>query len=191
MVKSPENHATEVSRKAIDALEMFGATALNSAEKITTLTMGSARCGFDKQMEGVFALMEARSFRDFIALQNTLSKPVLQNALHYYNDAYIIAHESQQELKRLAENGYSEFVESVNTILEKTAKTAPQGSEVAIAAVKSAMNAANSAYDQMSDNAQKASDITRGSIQASTDVASKAIGSMTENVTEKSMPHKK
>lgn len=191
MATSPENYLADASKTAIDTLETLGTTTLNSAEKITTLNIDTARNGFDQQMEGTAALMGVRNFQDFLALQNTLTKPVLQNAINYYSNAYAIANESQQELQRLAENGYAEFTKSVNSILEKAAKAAPGGSDVAVAAVKSVMNAANSAYDKMSDAAQKASDIAKGSVQASTNATTKIIGKGAEKTSVKPASRKK
>lgn len=179
MAKSPENYIADASNAAIDSLESISNTALDSTEKLAALNISTARTGFDQQLESTVALMQVRNFQDFLALQNTLTQPVLQNAINYYSSAYAIANESQQELKRLAENGYNEFAKSVNSILEKAAKTAPVNSEVAVAAVKSVMDAANKAYDQMNNAAQKATDIAKGSIQASTEATTKAIGKTT------------
>ena len=178
MATNPENHLADASKAALETLETVSQSTLDSAEKLATLNLEAARNGLDQQMEGTSALMQARNFQDFLALQNTLTKPALQNVINYCSSAYAIANESQQELRRLAENGYAEFAKSVNSILDKAAKAAPGSSDVAIAAVKSAMNAANTAYNQMSDAAQKAKEIAEGSAQASANATSKAIGTV-------------
>ncbi|MBS1198774.1 MAG: phasin family protein [Proteobacteria bacterium] len=178
MATTPENYLADASKAALETLETATNSTLDSAEKLATLNLETARSSFDQQMEGTTALMQARNFQDFLALQNTLTKPVLQNAISYCSSAYAIANESQQELRRLAENGYAEFAKSVNSILDKAAKAAPGSSDVAVAAVKSAMNAANTAYNQMNDAAQKAKEIAEGSAQASANATSKAIGAV-------------
>ena len=53
-------------------------------------------------------------------------------------------------------------------LLDKYAKNAPAGSDVAIAAVKSALAAANSAYDSFAKVAKQATEIAEANIAAAT-----------------------
>jgi hypothetical protein len=52
--------------------------------------------------------------------------------------------------------------------LDKFAKNAPAGSDVAVAAVKSALAAANSAYDSLTKVAKQATEIAEANIAAAT-----------------------
>ena len=176
MTKSPENQLANASKTAIDTFQTLSDSTLSSAEKLATLNLGSARSGFDQQMGGIIALMNTRNFQDFIALQNTLTKPVLQNAINYCSKAYAIANESQEQLKTLAENSYEEMSKSVNSLLEQAIKTVPGGSDVATAALKSFMTAANTTYGKINEAARTATEIAHANIQASTHTASKVVG---------------
>lgn len=167
----------EASASTLETIESIGTSTLNNAERLASLNLETVRNGF-QQMEGAVALMQAKNFQDFLALQNTLTKPVLQNAINYYSRAYAIASESQLELRRLAENGYAEFTKSVNSILEKATKESPVGNELAIATVKSVFDAANSAYNTINEAARTATEIAVGSVQASAQASNKAIDSI-------------
>jgi len=178
MTKSSEKDLLdETSKVALETLDTLGNSTLNSAEKFAALNLETARSSFNRQMEGVAALMQAKTFQEFLALQNTLTRPKLQNTINYCTKAYAIANESQQELQRLAENGYSEFAKSVNSILDRTAKAVPAGSP-GIAAAKSALDAAQSAYHRISDSSRQATEIAEASFKVSANATSKAIDAM-------------
>ena len=55
--------------------------------------------------------------------------------------------------------------------MEKAAKNAPAGSDVAVAAVKSALEAANSAFDNMKNVVKQASEMTEANIAKATSAA--------------------
>ncbi len=59
-------------------------------------------------------------------------------------------------------------------VLENLAKNAPAGSDAAVTAMKSALAAANTAYDSMSRVAQQAADVVEGNFAAATNVANSA-----------------
>jgi hypothetical protein len=65
----------------------------------------------------------------------------------------------------------SEFNKQVVTGLDKVVKSAPAGSEVAVAAVKSAISAVNSAYDNMSKTAKQFTEMTQANVEAATNQA--------------------
>lgn len=179
MTKHPDHSLPESSEAALETLNRLGNSTLDSAEKLAALNIETARSGFNRQMERIAALMQAKTFQEFLALQNTLTKPGLQNTINYCSKAYAIANESQQELQRLAESGYSEFAKSVNSILDRAAKTTP-ASGPGIAAAKSALDSAQSTYRRFNDSSRKAAEIAEASFKVSADATSKAIDALSQ-----------
>ena len=59
-------------------------------------------------------------------------------------------------------------------MLEKAAKSAPAGSDVAVAAVQSAIAAATSAFDNMRKSAQQVTALAQNNIAAATSATAKA-----------------
>ena len=55
------------------------------------------------------------------------------------------------------------------SLLDKVSKNAPAGSDVAVAAVKSMLAAANSAYDNMNKVAKQATEIAEANVAAATE----------------------
>jgi hypothetical protein len=63
----------------------------------------------------------------------------------------------------------AEWNENFSALLDKAVKNAPAGSDVAVAAVKSMIAAANSAYDNMSKVAKQATEIAEANVAAATE----------------------
>ena len=65
-----------------------------------------------------------------------------------------------------SKSSVGEFNKQVVTALDKMVKTAPAGSEVAVAAVKSAISGVNSTYDNIAKSAKQFVDMTQANVEA-------------------------
>ena len=82
---------------------------------------------------------------------------------------YAIAVEANSELSKFAETKASELNQNFVSLLDKASKNAPAGSDVGVAAVKSMLSAANSAYDTFSKVAKQATEIAEANASAATE----------------------
>ena len=108
----------------------------------------------------------ARDARD----GDAAAQPMLDRAIAYSRGVYEIATQTQEEMSKFAEAQASEFNNYIIGYLDRIAKNAPAGSDVAIAAAKSALAAANSAYDSISRVAKQASELAETNFVAATTV---------------------
>ena len=76
--------------------------------------------------------------------------------------------QSAEQASAVVEHNAGEMNRLLASTLEQTAKAAPQVSEVAVAAVKSAIDTANSAYDSFSKSTRKAVELAEANISAAT-----------------------
>ena len=67
-------------------------------------------------------------------------------------------------MTKLLESQFGDFQKQVSSLMEKAAKNAPAGSDVAVAAVKSALEAASSAFDNMKNIVKQAAEIAEANI---------------------------
>jgi len=88
---------------------------------------------------------------------------------------YEVTSGTQAEMTRFMESQAAEYNRSVVGLLDKFAKNAPAGSDVAVAAVKSALAAANSAYDSMTKVAKQATEIAEANFAAATAATKDAV----------------
>jgi adenine-specific DNA methylase len=99
----------------------------------------------------------------------------VEKAVAYSRSIYEIATQTQEELTKVFEAQYVEINKNVTSALDKAVKNAPAGSDVAVAAVKSAIAAANSAYDSMSKAAKQVAEIAEANVAAATSATVKAV----------------
>jgi hypothetical protein len=74
--------------------------------------------------------------------------------------------ETQAELNKFFEERIAETNKTFVTVLDQAVKNAPAGSDVAVAAVKSAMAAANQAYDAFSKATKQVAEATEATMTA-------------------------
>jgi adenine-specific DNA methylase len=99
----------------------------------------------------------------------------VEKVVAYSRSIYEIASQTQEELSKVFEGQIAEINKNVTSALDKAAKNAPAGSDVAVAAVKSAIAAANSAFDSISKAAKQVAEITEANVAAATNATVKSV----------------
>jgi phasin family protein len=162
------------NKAAVDSLLSVANTALASAERIAALNLDATRSAIEESAASAKALMGAKDVQEAIKIQAELAKPNVDKAVAYSKSAYEIATQTQGEFTKMVEAQFGDFQKNVASMLDQAAKSAPAGSETAVAAVKSAFAAANSAFDNMRKSAQQMADLTQNNIAAATTATTKA-----------------
>jgi phasin family protein len=171
---NPEQFAA-ANKAAVDSLLSVANTALASAERIATLNLETARSVLEDSVSNAKAIMGAKDPQEALTIQASLAKPNVEKAVAYGKSVYEISTETQEQLAKMVEAQFGDFQKNVATMLEKAAKSAPAGSDVAVAAVQSAIAAANSAFDNMRKAAQQVTDMAQSNIAAATSATAKAV----------------
>ena len=173
MFTTPEQFAA-ANKATVDSLLSLANTALASAERIAALNLNTARSVMEDSVSGAKALMGAKDVQEALSIQASLAQPNVEKAVAYSRSVYEISAQTQEELSKMVEAQFGDFQKTVAGLLEKAAKSAPAGSDVAVAAVQSAIAAANSAFDNMRKAAQQVTDLTQNNIAAATSATVKA-----------------
>jgi phasin family protein len=174
MFATPEqlSNANQVN---VETLTIFANTAFASAERLAALNLNTARGMLEDSFGNAKALMAVKSPQELLALQSSLAQPALDKAMAYSRGLYEIATQTQGVLGKLLEGQVAEINSNVATALDKAAKNAPAGADVAIAAVKSAIAATNTAFDKMNQAAKQAAEIAEANVAAATNATFKAM----------------
>ncbi|HMM54148.1 MAG TPA: phasin family protein [Candidatus Desulfobacillus sp.] len=175
MFATPEQLAS-ANKANIETLLTLANTAFASAERLAALNLNAAREVLEDGMNNTKALFGAKDLQEAISLQATLAQPTMEKAVAYSRSVYEISAQTQEEFSKLVEAQFAEMNKNVASTLDKAAKSAPAGSDVAVAAVKSAIAAANSAYDTMSKAARQVAEIAEANVAAATNATVKAVG---------------
>ena len=171
---TPEQFAA-ANKTNVETLLTLANTAFASAERLAALNLNTARSLLEDGVANTKALLAAKDVQELVNLQVSLAQPIVEKAVAYARSVYEISSQSQEEMSKVFEGQVAEMNKGVATALDKAAKSAPAGSDVAVAAVKSAIAAANSAYDSMSKAAKQVAEIAEANVAAATNATVKAV----------------
>jgi phasin family protein len=155
----------------IEALLAVANAQFAAFEKLAGIQANAVKGAFEDSIANARALLGAKDVQEFVSLQNSFAQPALEKAIAYSKSVYEVATSANAELSKVAERRVAEWNETFVTLLDKVSKNAPAGSDVAVAAVKSMLAAANSAYDNFTKVAKQATEIAEANVAAATETA--------------------
>ena len=173
---------TEIQKGQMDAAFALGQTFFDATERLLELNLAAAKATLEESVEGVQALMSAKDVQEFVALSTALSQPTLEKAVSYSRTVYGIANGAGGEVSRIVEAQMAENNKKVTQLIDFAAKNAPAGSESAVAALRSEVAAANTAYDTFAKAAKQAVDFAESNITAATSATMKAASAANDSV---------
>ena len=134
---------------AINQFTYFAQLSLANVERFAELSLGAARDSVAQATAHAQSLAGAKDVQDVIALNSAALEPAMKRAYAYSRTAYDTAAETNNEVKRAIEKQTAEFNRAAVAALEEAFKYAPAGSEGVVDNVKTAIAAAQSAYNNI------------------------------------------
>jgi phasin family protein len=175
MYTTPEQFAG-ANKANVETMLTIANTAFASAERLAALNLNAARTLLEDSVNNAKALLAVKDVQELASLQAALAQPAFEKAVAYSRSVYEIATQTQDEFSKIFDSQYVEINKNVSSALDKAAKNAPAGSDVAVAAVKSALAAANSAYETMNKAAKQVAEMAEANVAAATTATVKAVG---------------
>ena len=160
-----------VGKANAETLFTLAATQFSTLEKLASVSANAVKQAFEDSINQTRALMGAKDVQEFVSLQNAFAGPVVERAVAYSKGVYEVASQANVQLSKVAEKQISDWNDNVASALDKLSKNAPAGSDVAFAAMKSAIAAANTAYDSFSKVTKQATELADANIAAASETA--------------------
>jgi phasin family protein len=170
MYVTPEQIAA-TNKAGVEAILGFANSQFAAFERLSALNFNATKAAFEEGIGHAKALLHAKDIQEFVNLNAAATQPTMEKAIAYSRSVYEVASQTQGELAKYVEAQAAEFNNNLVGLLDKVSKNAPAGSDVAVAAVKSALAAANSAYDSFNKVAKQATEIAEANFAAATTAA--------------------
>ncbi|OGA14156.1 MAG: granule-associated-like protein [Betaproteobacteria bacterium RIFCSPHIGHO2_12_FULL_69_13] len=168
MYVTPEQ--IQAANKAnVEAVLAVASTQFAVLEKLASINANAMKTAFEDSIANARALIGAKDAQELVNLQSSFAQPALEKAISYSRSVYEVATGANAELSKVAEKRVAEWNENFVSVLDKVTKNAPAGSDVAVAAVKSMLAAANSAYDNFAKVTKQATEIAEANVAAATE----------------------
>lgn len=153
----------------VEALLAVANAQFSAFEKLANISAGAVKSAFEDSIANTRALLGAKDVQEFVSLQNTLAQPAIEKAIAYSKSVYEVATQNNTEFTKATERRVTEWNENFVSLLDKAAKNAPAGSDVAVSAVKQMLAAANSAYDNFNKVTKQATEIAEANVAAASE----------------------
>lgn len=167
MYPIPEQFS-RANRASVETLVTMANTAFAGTERLAALNLNAVRTLLEDSAANTRALLAIKDMQDLVSLQTTLAQPGLDKARVYSRSVYRIASETQEALSEVVEGQVSELNKSASLALGKAVVAAPGGTDLAASAIRSALSAANSAYDSMNKAARQLAKMTEANLADAT-----------------------
>jgi phasin family protein len=149
MYATPEQFAA-ASKAGVENFFAAATSGFSTMERLMELNVATTKAMMSDAAENTRAVFEVKDAKELLALNASLAQPAVEKAVSYGRHVYGIVAETQLALRKAAEEQAASAQKEFAGLIDKSLKNAPAGSEAAVAAVKSAVTAATSAYDNAS-----------------------------------------
>ena len=147
---------------------LFGLTtkAFEGVEKIVELNVQASKAALSEAAETAQAVLSAKDAQELLALQAGLLQPLAEKTASYSRHLYEIAQGTSTEFSKAFEVKAAEAQQAFVNLVDSAAKNAPAGSETGVALMKSAVAAANNAFESVQKAVKQASDVAEANFNA-------------------------
>ncbi|WP_018912300.1 TIGR01841 family phasin [Thiomonas sp. FB-6] len=173
MMMTPEQMIA-AQKSQLEALFALSGKAVDGFERMVELNLQTLKTALHEGSEATLAALSVKDLQEFSSLQPNLAQPLTEKALAYAQHVYEIASGTQAEFAKAVEANASEMNKKVQALVETATKNAPAGTETAVAMFKTAMSAANNAYDSLHKASKQAAEVVEANINTVTSTAMKA-----------------
>jgi phasin family protein len=165
----------ELQRVHVNAFNTVGNALIAAAEKLAALNAAAGRSAIDTVTEAAHSVSGVKNPKELVALSGASAQPSVEKLMSYTRELAGIANGVSAEIGKVVEQQISESNRRVAEMLDYAAKNAPAGSEQALALLRNAMAASNTAYDTVSKVSRQASDWAEANFAAAAKATSTAV----------------
>ncbi len=152
-------------RAHADTLFSITTATFDGFEKAMQLGLSASRSSLNDVASHTQAVLSAKDPQSMLALQANAVQPMAEKTAAYSRQIYDIAAMTSTQVGQIIESRVSESRQALAGAVENVTRNAPAGSEAAIAVVKSAVTAANNAFESMQKAVKQASDATQANFE--------------------------
>jgi len=164
----------EVNQAGVDGALRLSQISLDNAERLIKVNLEASKAAIEDGVKNVKAVSEVKDLQELIALRAKLAEAGVEKALSYGRSVYEVASEAQAEFTKLVEETLAAYSKGVANFVDRAAKSAPAGSDVAVTALKSTVAATTAAFDTFTKATKQVASFADASVKAATQATASA-----------------
>ena len=151
-------------KATVEALFGLTSKAFEGVEKLVELNVAAAKAALEDTASHAQAVLSVKDAQELLALQASVLQPLAEKTAAYNRHLYDIASAASTDLGKAFEAKVADSQAKFAGLVDSAAKNAPAGSETAVAMMKSAVAAANNAYESVQKAVKQASDVAEANL---------------------------
>ena len=161
---------------------LFGLThkAFEGVEKLVELNVQATKAALAETANHAQAALGVKDAQEMLALQASMVQPLAEKTAAYSRHLYDIATAAGADIGKTFEGQAAEAQKNLVGLVDSTSKNAPAGSEAAVALMKSAVAAANNAFESVQKAVKQAGDMAEANFNSVTTSAENAAKTVTK-----------
>lgn len=165
----------------IAAFHALGSKTIEGVEKTVALNIGAIKASVENSIAVAKQLSSAKDSQEFFSLTTVQAKPTTELVTSHSRGLTDIASGVRDEFTNAAEAQFADTKSKLTALADNVSKSAPAGSEPAVAIQKSVIGNANAGYEQLN----KANKQSIETVEAQVVNATEQFSPTTENATPK------
>ncbi len=156
---------------------LFGLTnkAFSGVEKLVELNITASKAAMAEAADTSKALLSVKDAQELLAMQAGLFQPLAEKTAAYSRHLYDIASSTGAEFGAAVEAQSADAKKGFMGLVDSASKNAPAGSETAVAMMKSAVAAANNAFDSVQKAVKQASEVAESNFNTMSATAANTV----------------
>ena len=159
------------SKSQLEAVLKVAELTAENVEKLFDVQVNAAKSAYEDSVKALKQFASVKDVNELATLATGAAQPTFDKATTYAKSVYEVVSASQADFANLVEEQVAEFNKNMVVTLDAAMKSAPAGSEGAIAAVKSAVHSANTVYETFVKTAKQVASAAEANIAAAAQVA--------------------
>ena len=167
-------HILDAQKSNVETLTGLAGKAFEGVEQLIELNLAATKAALAEAAQTTQAALSVKDAQELLALQASLLQPAAEKAAAYSRYVYEIAASTGAEVSRVAEAQSAEAQAKFMAIVDTAVKNAPAGTENGVALIKSAVAAANNAFESVQKAGKQAAEVADANFQAMSTTAVRA-----------------
>ncbi|MBI4206092.1 MAG: phasin family protein [Betaproteobacteria bacterium] len=171
MTKATERQLAGWNREAIEAALQLAKVSTENAEKLARLQLETMRSLLEASFKNAQALAEIKDPQQFAERRARMLEQSVEQMVDYSRKVYDLASATQCEFGKLMETRFASFNRDIGHLVDSASRTAPAGSEPALAAIRQALAASNAVVETLTRTARQFAHVTDANIKSAASAA--------------------
>ena len=158
-------------KAALESFQAVAAKSFEGLERLAELNLAATRSSMEESAEQMKALLEVKDVKALADFAAGSGQPAAEKMSAYAKHVSEITRDTGSEIAKLIETQFSDSNRQLHAAIDAMAKNAPAGSEGLVTFIKSAVSAANTAYDQVNKATKQVVEMAEANMAAASKTA--------------------